>query len=82
MGLYAGGAEIFFRPVEYYDLVGREVNFRDLQDAVSSRGEIALGVRIHADVTIRNGGIQLNPERHKSWTFSTEDELVVLTTYV
>lgn len=78
----SGGAEIFFRPVEYYDLVGREVNFRDLQDAVSSRGEIALGVRIHTDVTIKNGGIQLNPERHKSWTFSSEDELVVLTTYV
>ncbi len=78
----SGGIEIFFRSTKYYDLVGKEANFRDLQDAVSLRGEIALGVRIHADATMRAGGIELNPERRKSWTFSTEDELVVLTASV
>ena len=31
----SGGAEIFFHPAEAYELVNREVNFRDVQDAVA-----------------------------------------------
>lgn len=45
----SGGAEIYLRPAAWYDLVGRELSFRELQEAVALAGETALGVRICRD---------------------------------
>ena len=78
----SGGAEIFFRPAASYELAGRELTFREIQDAVSTRGEIAIGVRMCADSKATPGGVHLNPERDRRWAFCAEDEVVVLTTYV
>jgi hypothetical protein len=76
----SGGAEIFFRPAGAYDLVNREVNFREVQDAVAMGGDTALGVHIHAESLSPNGGVHLNPDREQPWTIRPEDEIVVLAT--
>lgn len=78
----SGGGEIFFRSAGYYKLVGRELTFGEIQDAVSICGEIAVGVRICADSKSIPGGVYLNPERDRRWAFRAEDEVVVLTTYM
>jgi hypothetical protein len=78
----SGGAEIFFRPAEAYDLVNREVNFRDVQDAVAMGGDTALGVHIHAESLSPSGGVYLNPDRGTTWNIRPQDEIVVLTAYV
>ena len=77
----SGGAEIFFRPAEAYDLVNREVDFRDVQDAVAMGGDTALGVHIHAESLLPSGGVYLNPDRGKTWAIGPQDEIVVLATY-
>jgi len=76
----SGGTEIFFFPAETYELANREVNFRDVQDAVARRGETAVGVRIHAESLSASGGVHLNPDLKRTWTMQAEDEIVVLTT--
>ena len=58
------------------------LNRLELQDAVSARGEIAIGFRLCKDSKTIPGGVHLNPERDRRWAFCAEDEVVVLTTYV
>ena len=53
--------------------------FADLQKAVNARGEIAIGVR-RSDGS-QGGGVQLNPPREQQLQLSSDDELIVLTTY-
>lgn len=78
----SGGAEIYFRSVDFFNISGRKVSFGELQELVALQGEIALGVKIYAYSGTKTGGIELNPDRDKSWTFEADDEIVVLTTYV
>ena len=77
----SGGAEIFFRPAEAYNLVNSEVSFRDVQDAVAAGGDTAVGVHIHAQSLSPSGGVHLNPNREETWTLQPADEIVVLATY-
>lgn len=77
----SGGAEIFFRPAEYYKLTGRVLTFREIQETVFHQGEMAIGVRIPENSTLRPGGVELNPDREKRWNLGAQDEVVVLTTY-
>jgi ion channel POLLUX/CASTOR len=76
-----GGAEIFFQPVLDYAEPGRRTDFRVLRAAATLRGETALGVRI-ASRTDLPGGLFLNPAPDHSWELQSEDELVVLASYV
>jgi ion channel POLLUX/CASTOR len=78
----SGGAEIYFRSVDFFNISGRKVSFGELQELVALQGEIALGVKIHAYSETKTGGIELNPDRDKSWAFEADDEIVVLTTYI
>lgn len=75
-----GGAEIFFRSVNDYDLAGKTLSFREIQRHAHANGEIALGVRIVASGD-EEGGVALNPSPAATWTFSGRDEMVVLTRY-
>ena len=68
----AGGADIYFRPVADYGIVGQKVNFRKLKDISADRGEIALGIRLE------NGSIELNPVQHKTYILKKLDDLIVL----
>jgi hypothetical protein len=77
----SGGAEIFFRQAEYYKLTERVLTFREIQETVFQKGEIAIGVRIPANSTSTPGGVELNPDREKRWKLGAKDEVVVLTTY-
>ena len=77
----SGGAEIFFRPAEDYKLTDRALSFREIQETAFQQGEIAIGVRIPENSTLRPGGVELNPDREKRWSLVAGDEVVVLTTY-
>ena len=68
----AGGAEICFRPVADYGIVGQKVSFRELKDISADRGEIVLGIRL------ANGSIELNPAQNKTYILKEPDDLIVL----
>jgi hypothetical protein len=68
----AGGAEICFRPVADYSIVGQKVSFRELKDISADRGEIALGARLG------KGSIELNPAQNKTYILKETDDLIVL----
>ena len=68
----AGGAEICFRPVADYGIVGQKVSFRELKDISADRSEIALGVRLE------NSSIDLNPVQSKTYILKETDDLIVL----
>lgn len=74
------GAEFFFRPASEYGLTGRSVAMADIQEAVRSRKEIPLGVRIAKESERRSGGVHLNPPPESRWSMGPEDEIVVLAT--
>ncbi|PLX47363.1 MAG: ion channel DMI1 [Desulfobulbaceae bacterium] len=78
----SGGAEIYFRPMHEYGLAGKTMSFADIQDSVSARGEIALGVKVTAREKALGAEIELNPDKTASWSLTKDDEVVVLTTYV
>jgi hypothetical protein len=73
----SGGAEIYFRPVEYFGLSGKDLTFAGIQEQIALQGEIALGVK-----TALRGVVELNPDRDQSYAMGDGDEVVVVTTYV
>jgi ion channel POLLUX/CASTOR len=75
-----GGAEIMFRRPADYGLAGGSTNFRAIEAAVASRGEIALGVRIATGAGEAAGAL-LNPPRDQEWQLGAADRIVALTTY-
>ena len=68
----AGGAEICFRPVTDYNIVGQKMSFMDLKEIAIACGDIALGLRS------KNSLIELNPERHKTYVLTEADDFIVL----
>jgi hypothetical protein len=77
-----GGAEIYFRRAAIYGVTEREIQFKEIGNATARNGDIALGVRIAAQMDRPGGGIQLNPDRDSLWTLGSGDEVVVLTSYI
>lgn len=75
----SGGAEIFLAPAREYGLEGKRISFDEVQAAVHSKGDIALGVSPAGDLE-GNPEPVLNPERSETWEFGPEDSIVVLTT--
>jgi len=75
------GSELFFRPADSYGLVGKELDFAEIQRAVATRNETALGIR-RARGASERGELLINPPRKQRWTLGPADELVVLATYV
>jgi len=56
-----GGSEIFFRPASDYELDGHAVTMREVQRCAALYGEIALGMRLQAEMRGPTGGVYLNP---------------------
>jgi hypothetical protein len=77
-----GGAEIYFRDPDFYDIGQEEINFKAIQLKVAHYGDIALGVRSGAATDLKNGGIVLNPLPETTYRKGQIDAVVVLTTYV
>ena len=75
----SGGSEIFFRSLQEYGLTAGSYRFEELQRAVNSRGEIAIGIR-RSDRP-QGSGVHLNPQRDERLQLSLGDELIVLATY-
>ena len=73
-----GGAEICFQSSVDYGVSG-QVSFRAIQERVSTRGETAIGLRIH-DEGVRPGGVFLNPDKNKVWELTDHDEIIMLAT--
>ena len=76
-----GGAEIFFRSASEFGVLGSECSFPELQRRAAARGEIALGIRVEAEIRTVRGGVHLNPDRESRWQLGIDDEIVVLATY-
>lgn len=72
-----GGAEIYFRSAAHYDLAGTAVSFTQIREAALSKGEIAIGLRIAANIGT-NGGIKVNPPREQQWELTATDDIVLL----
>ena len=68
----AGGAEICFRPVMDYNIVGKKISFGTLKEKAADRGEIALGI------CLKNSSIELNPVQDKTYVFREQEDLIVL----
>ncbi|MDY6974301.1 MAG: ion channel DMI1, partial [Thermodesulfobacteriota bacterium] len=77
-----GGAEIYFRPVSFFNFTKTEMNFKEIGECVSEKGEIALGIRDLSKAMENTGGIYLNPPRNIQFKLNDSIELVVLTTYL
>jgi Trk K+ transport system NAD-binding subunit len=72
--------EIYLKPVTHYVKAGVEVNQATLIEAAQSRGEIAIGYRIHAQ-SFDNGanyGVVLNPAKSHRVTFADDDRIIVI----
>lgn len=74
------GAEIYLKQASLYVVMGQAVNFYTVVEAARRRGEIAIGYRLQAeeDDVSRAHGIQLNPKKSQSVTFSVKDRVIVL----
>jgi hypothetical protein len=77
----AGGAEIYFRASEVYQLGNKDLTFREIERAVALQGDVALGVRNRARSEETFSGIQLNPPKDSLWHLDDLHELVILSTY-
>ncbi|MEM8558402.1 MAG: hypothetical protein AAGG50_11320 [Bacteroidota bacterium] len=73
----AGGPQLRFRSAKAYGLTGRPVGVDVLRSAAAQRGEVFLGVRLHAE-RARRSGVRLHPPRSFSATLTPEDDLLVL----
>ncbi len=75
------GSEIYLKPIDlYYDTPPNNVSFAQLMRQAQARGEVCLGVKIHAQETDAdaNFGVELIPEKHKTFDLKAKDCLVVL----
>jgi hypothetical protein len=69
------GPHIALELAQEYLATSQPVRFEDLQRVAAARGEIAIGLRRAGSP---DGGLALNPDREKTWTLGSDDEMVVL----
>lgn len=74
------GSEIYLKPAHNYVELNKEVNFYTIVESARRRNEVAIGFRTGKDATNykTNYGIVLNPHKLEIHSFSSEDEIIVL----
>ena len=74
------GSEIYLKPAHNYVELNKEVNFYTIVESARRRNEVAIGFRMGKDATNykTNYGIVLNPHKLEIHSFSSEDEIIVL----
>ncbi len=74
------GSEIYLKPMREYVNVGSEINFYTLLEAASIKGETALGYKLAfaKDNPGKQFGVQLNPEKSKTFVVGVKDKIIVL----
>jgi len=77
--LDADGSEIYLKPLDEYLLDGK-YDFYALQRAATPRNEIVMGYRLASEVdnVDRNYGVYINPDKHKTYDFTSADKLIVI----
>ena len=75
----ADGATLNVRPIEEYVPLGKAIDYAELVAIARGHGESAIGYRRVANAT-KDGstGVELNPEKTKSYTPAAGDALVVI----
>ncbi|MEV0780213.1 NAD-binding lipoprotein [Streptomyces sp. NPDC050428] len=77
----ADGSMICLRPAGTYVRPGSEATFATVVAAARDRGECAIGYRCHdRRTTAPDHGVRLNPHKAERREWSTEDQVVVVTT--
>jgi hypothetical protein len=71
----AWGPELVLQPASDYLDLAEPVTFHTIQDAAHRRGEIAIGIQRRQG---EESKLLLNPDRTKSWTLTTDDQVVLL----
>ncbi|MFC1579639.1 hypothetical protein ACFL4N_01865 [Thermodesulfobacteriota bacterium] len=75
-----GGAEIDFRPWQWYGMGKEKMSFREIKKAVAMKGDLALGVKTHGESGTAMKRTHLNPAQDSLWNLQDNDEIIVLTT--
>lgn len=77
--LDADGSEIYLKPLDVY-LPDGKYDFYALQRAATPRNEIVMGFRLASEVdnADRNYGVYINPDKRKTYDFTSADKLIVI----
>jgi len=74
------GSEIYLKPAHNFVELNKKVNFYTIVESARRRNEVAFGYRIGKEATDpeTNYGIVLNPHKLEMKSFSSNDEIIVL----
>ena len=74
------GSEIYLKPVKDYVVTGKPMNFYTVVEAAAQRNETAIGYKIASlsNDSSRAYGVNCNPKKSESLTFSENDKIIVL----
>ena len=76
----AKGSEIYLKPAQRYVVLNQEVNFYTIVESAKRKKEVAIGYRLGSEAynPYLNYGIALNPQKSKMMSFTTNDQIIVL----
>ncbi len=76
----ADGSEIYLKPVKRYVKTGVPMNFYTVAESAAQLNESVIGYRITAESSNsdKHFGVNINPDKSASVTFSEEDFIIVL----
>ncbi len=74
------GSEIYLKPVKDYVVTGKPMNFYTIMEAAAQRNETAIGYKIASlsGDSSKAYGVNCNPKKSESLTFSENDKIIVL----
>ncbi len=74
------GSEIYLKAATDYVRMDAAMNFHTVVEAARQRGETAIGYRLKRDAhdASKAYGVQVNPSKKKSVTFTKDDKIIVL----
>jgi voltage-gated potassium channel Kch len=74
------GSEIYLKPVKDYVVTGKPMNFYTIMEAAAQRNETAIGYKIASlsNDSSKAYGVNCNPKKSESLTFSENDKIIVL----
>ncbi|MEO5645172.1 MAG: potassium transporter TrkA [Bacteroidia bacterium] len=74
------GSEIYLKPVKDYVVTGKPMNFYTIIEAAAQRNETAIGYKIASlsNDASKAYGVNCNPKKSDSLTFSENDKIIVL----
>lgn len=78
--LSESGSEIYLKNIEEYINISLPVNFYTVLEAASRKNDLAIGYKIISEENIssKNFGVYLNPDKSRIINFSAGDNLIVL----